>query len=750
MAEIDGKDVESSAEDSLIPGLDEAQGYSEPTDDDILEDAQARLALAIEAEEEIRKEALDDLTFIKGDQWPLDIKNQRNIEARPCLVINRLPQFVQQVTNDQRQNRASIKVNPVSSGADEETADVIQGLIRHIEYNSNAEAAYDTAFEAAARSSFGFWRITTDFVGPDSFEQEILLKRVRDHFSVYLDPYHQEPDGSDANWAFVISDMPPEEYKAQYPNSKLASNWVSYEAIGNNKPIWIKSDGCRVVEYFYKVFKNDKLHQLSTGETVLNGKLPERMLAAHTAGVQVQILDSRDVKIPVVKWCKLNGAEILERGEWAGKYIPIVPVYGNELYVDGKRTLESVIRHAKDPQRMLNYWKSAETEAIALAPRAPYIGAEGQFEGHEEEWKNANRRNHPYLEFKQKDLDGAPAGPPQRQVAEPAVQAITQASALAADDLKATTGIYDPALGAGPPDPSGIAISRRQNQAQTATFHFSDNLKRSLKHTGRILIDLIPKVYDTARAARIVKEDGTQQVVQLNHKHNDESGKEVLYDVTVGRYDVVVDTGPSFASKRQEAAASMMQFSQAVPQIASICADIIVRNMDWPGAQELSDRLKKALPPQLQDDPKQQEIPPMVAARMQQMQALLQDLTQRLNETTKIIETKKLDLEHKERVEAWNIQLEREKLQAQIETDLAKLGTQSSIELLKQEVGAIKHENELLNDRLRLLNVNQPIDASPDFNPQEADGGTFAGFGHVGSGPTGGPNAPGTPVGSNP
>jgi len=707
----------------------------EATDEEILETALARFALAEEAESDMRKAAQEDLEFLSGKQWPLEIQQERDIDRRPCLTVNRLPQQVQQVTNDQRQNRPAIKVSPVDDEATDEIAELIQGIIRHIEYNSNAESAYDTGGESAARGGFGYWRLLTDFVDPESLDQEIFIKRIRNPFSVFLDPYAQEPDGSDANWGFIVEDLSPEEYKARYPGTKLAqaSDW---SAIGNNVPTWVKSDSCRVAEYLYKELTPSRIHLLATGETVLDKDLEARQASAKAAGIDASVVRYRDTKIPVVKWCTITGIEIIERTIWVGSFIPIIPCYGNELYVNGKKIVESVIRHAKDPQRMLNYWKSAATEAIALAPRAPFIGAEGQFEGHESEWESANRKNHAYLEYKPTSLNGQPAPPPERQAVEPAVQAITQAAAGAADDIKATTGVFDAALGAQSNEVSGVAIQNRASQTQLSNFHFFDNMKRSIRHTGRCLVEIIPKVYDSARAARIVKEDGTQKVVKLNQTYKDEdTGKEVLYDLSVGRYDVVVDTGPSYATRRQEAAASMLDFSKAVPQVAQACSDLIAKNMDWPGAQEIADRLRKLLPPQLQDDPKNKQIPPIVQAQMAQAQMLIKKLTDELNETTKVIETKKLDLEHRERVEM-------AKIQADIEINLAKLGSQSSIKLLESQV------KELMQ-REKLLGIGQPIGAPQDFNPEGADGGNYAGVGHIGSGPTGG-SSPGQTPGENP
>lgn len=688
----------SAAETEPQPDTDEISDGAEGaslSDEEIIEQAMACLQIAEDAESDTRKLALEDTKFSAGEQWPDDIQQDRRNDGRPCLVVNRIPQFVQQITNDQRQNRPAIKVHPVDDGADEDTANVIQGLIRHIEYNSNAEVAYDTGFDGAARGGFGFWRVVTSFVSPDSFDQEIYIKRIRDAFSVYLDPSAQEPDGSDANWGLVIDYLTHDEFTEKYPDAEQKS-LDDFKSVGDRAPDWMRDGSIRIAEYFYRTYKETTLHLLSTGETVLDEKLEERLQAAKEANLQVGIVKSRKTKIPTIKWVKLNAIEILERTDWPGKYIPIIPVYGNEIFVDGKRTLEGIVRHAKDPQRMLNYWKSAQTEAIALAPRAPFIGAEGQFEGHEAQWTLANRKNNAYLEYKPTTILGQPAPPPQRQAFEPAVQAITQASMQAADDLKATTGIYDPSLGAGPADTSGIAIQRRNMQSQTTNFHFIDNLTRSMRHTGRILIDLIPYIYDTARSARIIGEDGTQKIVKINQEYTDENGKQLLYQLDTGTYDVTVDVGPSFASKRQEAAASMLDLSKAYPPLMQIAGDILVKNMDWPGAQDIADRIKRSMPPNLVNDPAQgpQQLPPQVQAQMQQMQTQVKQLAAMYHAAQDQLDQKKPEIESRERIEL-------AKLQTQASIEIAKLNSKEGIALLEQQVDAIKHSHSLLVDQLQ-------------------------------------------------
>lgn len=730
-----------SSQEQIAPSLDqqaelEAQKAAEDAaNKKIVEDAKAFFALAKDAENEMRLQALEDLEFISGKQWPAKIQQDRELDGRPCLVINRLPQFVQQVTNDQRQNRPSIKVHPVSDGADVETARVIQGLIRHIEYNSNAEVAYDTALEGAARGGFGYFRIIPGFASHDSFDQEIFIRRVRNPLSVYFDPFAQEPDGSDARRALIVDKLSRDDYKAEYPDSELSavSDW---EDIGDQAEGWFDGEGATVAEFFYKDSVPQTLHLLSTGVVLKDHELEQHLSSPEAQQVGAHVVQSRVAKVPQIKWCKLNGIEVLEQTVLPGSFIPIIPVYGSEIIVNGKRILESVVRHAKDPQKMLNFQKSAEAEAIALAPKAPFIVAEGQLEGYENDWANANRRNYAYLYYKPTTIAGQPAPPPERQNAEPAVQAISQAIAGAQDDLKSTTGIYDSALGAMSNEVSGVAIKSRASQAQQGTFHFTDNLKRSMRHAGRILVEWIPHFYDTARTARIIGEDGTQDVVLINQKHTDpDTGKEVIYDLSAGRYDATVDTGPSFASKRDEAANAMVEVARVYPKLMDIAGDLFIKNQDWPGAQEIAERIKITLPPEVQNGGKGQQIPPQIQAQLQQAQEFMQKLTDENNELTKVIETKQLEIASRERIEM-------RKVQADLEINAAKLGSAEDIALMNAQIGALKHQIELLQAAV-------PVNAPTTFDPEHADGGNFFGE-HVGSGPTGGPVIPGSIPGENP
>lgn len=673
-------------------------------DDGFLQIARQRFKLASEAENSIRKESLEDLMFRLGEQWDQQVKQQRTIDRRPCLVINRVHQFVKQVTNEQRQNKISIKVDPVDDYSDLETAEVIQGIIRHIEISSDAEVAYDTALDCAATMGFGYFRITTDYIGEDSFDQEILIDAIENPFSVYFDPSARKFDYSDAQWAFLVDDLLHDEFKEQFPGSELAS-LSEFESVGHKAPGWITKDTVRIAEYFY--IEIDKRELISIEypdgrrEKVFSNELPDNF---EELGMG-RILNRRSVNVRSVKWAKINGVEVLERGEWPGRWIPIVPVLGEKVIVDGKKHLMGIVRFAKDPQRMVNYWASKETEAIALAPTAPFIAAEGQLENHEPEWKQANIRNLAVLQYKPVSTDGQLVPPPIRNTMEPPIQAISIARMQAGDDLKAVTGLYDASLGARSNETSGVAIAARQRQGDTATFHIIDNLARSIRHCGRILLDLIPKIYDVPRVQRIIGIDENRRVAQIINDPNqpakieetDDIGKiRKIYNVGVGRYDVTVSAGPSYATKRQQAAESMVKMTNSYPQLMAIAGDLMVKNMDWPGASELAERLKKSLPPNMQED--SGDIPPAVQAQLDQLSKEREMLITQLQQLANQIQTKQAESDTRARIEAMKIEsnerIEAMKVQAELIQTEAKLRSQEGIELLRQEISQIRDRLE--------------------------------------------------------
>ena len=610
---------------------------------DILATARARLDLAVSALSESREDEIDDLKFYAGSpdnhwQWPADVLATRGavqgqtINARPCLTINKLPQHVRQVTNDQRQNRPGAKVIPVDDKADVQVADIFNGMIRHIEYISDADVAYDTACENQVSYGEGYLRLLTEYCDDTTFDQDIKIGRVRNSFSVYMDPTIQDPTGADAKWCFITEDITKDEYARMYPDAApittLQSLGVGDQSISN----WLNEDTIRIADYYYIDYDRTTLNLYPGNVTAFEGTQEDKDLRA----IYGKPKRSREADRPRVRYCKINGYEILEEREWAGKWIPVIRIVGNEFEVDGRLYVSGLVRNAKDAQRMYNYWVSQEAEMLALAPKAPFIGYGGQFEGYEEKWKTANTNNWPYLEINPDVTDGQGAILPLPQRAQPpmASSGLLQAKSGASEDIKSTTGQYNASLGMGSNERSGKAILARQREGDVGTYHYGDNLARGVRHVARQLVDLIPKIYDTQRIARIIGEDGETKMVKINPEQAEPVSKivdqegiviEKIYNPGVGKYDVVATTGPGYATKRQEALEAMAQLLQGNPQLWAVAGDLFVKNMDWPGAQEMAKRFAKTIDPKLMSDADEN---PELQAAQQQMEAMGQEMEQ--------------------------------------------------------------------------------------------------------------------------
>lgn len=594
---------------------------------DILVEAKQAFERCKDADSHNHLTSLDDLKFSKlQEQWPEAIKKQREAENRPVLTIDKTQAFIRQVVNDSRQNKPQIKVRPVDSGADRETADVIAGLIKNIEYTSNADIAYDTAIESAVAGGFGYIRVGMDYAFDDSFDMDLTIDRVLNPHSVYGDPHSTSADGSDWNLAFVIDRMPKEEYKRRF-GSKMQVSFEddAWDQAGD----WRDETTVMVAEYWTRKEVDREIVKLNDGRVFSKEQTetdPDIALGIEIGALQV--VSTRMSKAHKVTQIIMSGVEVLETNEWPGKYIPIIPVYGDEFAIEGKRYFRSLIHPAKDAQMMFNFWRTNSTELVALAPRVPYIGPKGAFDHDQERWQTANTKSHSYLEY-------TGPQPPQRQPLDMGVAAGSLQEALnASDDMKAIIGMYDASLGARSNETSGKAIMARQREGDISTFHFIDNLSRAIRQLGRVLLDLIPHVYSAERIIRVIGEDGKEKTVPINQPgpKMDEKGKQevdeqgqaiiALHDLTAGKYDLTVEAGPSFTTRREEAAAQMTEMIRALPQAAAILGGPLVKSMDWPGAQEIAEKLEKL------DPTNQPQIPPQLKEQVEKMQARLAELEQ--------------------------------------------------------------------------------------------------------------------------
>lgn len=630
-------------------------GKPAATDDEIVAEAKARFEICVTVDDGDREDSLEDLRFLKGDQWDEEAVRERELDNRPCLVNNNIPAILHQVTNDVRQNKQSIHVHPVDDGADVEVAEVIEGILRHVEYDSGADAAYDTALDGAASIGFGYFRLVTEYCSPMSFDQDMKIKRVRNPFTVYIDPSAQEADGSDMQYAFVSSKEKKTEFRRLHPKAELPTDSIG-RGVGDTGS-WLGEDWVRVTEYYRIEYAKETLVLMGDGSTKLaSDRTPvlERVYPTQT---------TRETWVPKIMWYKMTCTEILERQEIPFDWIPIFPVYGDEIDIDGYVTRFGLVRNLKSPKQMENYWMTAATEEIAMRTKTPFIGALGQFENLEDDWESANTRNFSYLEYNPISVEGTLAPPPTRQAPADVPSGYIAMAALARDNVKAVSGIYDASLGARGNETSGKGIQARQRQSDVSNFHYSDNLSRAIRHLGRTMISGIRRVYDTERVMRIMGTDKTAQSVTVNQpippeqqKADPRTGavKKVLNDLTVGKYDCVVETGPSYNTLREEAAASVTQLAGAWPELLPKAGDIIIRGLDIPNSDKIAERMA---PPGASDDDENMvqtpngPIPAQEAGQLiGQMNHALEQMQGEMEELESGLAKAKVDAESRERV----------------------------------------------------------------------------------------------------
>jgi hypothetical protein len=654
------------------------------TDQETLREIRQRFSDAVEFSATVRQEMLNDIRFARlGDQWSESAKYDRNRpgKERPMLVVNRLLQFRDRVVNEIRQNTPSIRIRPVNDGADQETAEVLMGLVHHIQDNSNASIAYDTAVEWQVDAGLGYFRVRNDYIDDTSFDQDIFIDRIPDPMKVYFDPHSKQPDGSDAEWCIIAEEISKEEFRRMYPDV----DETSFEAAGNgDMQGWYTQDSVRIAEYYY--IEYDEAQEIYDEET---GR-------------------SRTIQPKRCMWCKVTGDKVLERTELPTKYIPVVPVIGHEIWVQGKRYLSGLIRNAKDAQRLYNYYLSANAENVALAPKAPFIGVAGQFET-DPNWGRANKESVAYLEYDPVSIAGTPVGAPQRAMPPQASSAIMDAIRLAENDIMQSMGIYQPSLGAQSNETSGRALLLRQKQSETGNFHYQDNLNRSIRHCGRIIVDMIPKVYDRPRVARILGEDGTPRTVNLDPNlpqasaNTDNPAIDSIYNPTIGQYDVVCDSGPSYATKRDEAANMMLALTQANPALFQSIGDLMMKNMDWPGAEEISKRLQMLLPPQLQQIAGGDKVDPQVMQAQQMIEQMADQMEQMSAEMQKLRDQRAILLQEKER--EW------------FDSETKRMEVEGKIMMTDSQLQAAVRENIML---MMGIGTQQSLEQQPEFERLEA------------------------------
>lgn len=548
-------------------------------------------------------EAYEDLRFRRGrltDQWDASALEAR--KGRPCHVVNKLPQFVRQVTGDMRQSRPGIKVVPVDSGADIKTAEIRAGMIRYVENRSKAKHVYTTGADSQVTCGIGHWAVDTEYANAGTFNQELKVVGIGDGVAVVWDADAEGPVKEDADHCFVPTDMTMAKFKKRWPNAVADGFDTSLGGMSTSGVFesWASDESIRVVKYWKKKPIKRTLALLPDGSiedlTDQVKGVPKDQLAAGLDWLRQQKqarIEERDSYV-ICRYL-ITIAEVLEESEWPGMHIPVVPVIGEEVRVGRDVYRHGIVRYARDLQKMENYYASAETEVVALQPKVPWIGTKKNFQDRYDIWETANTEAHPFLEYTPDPANGNQA--PQRVAPPVASQAISEGKIRVGEDMKAVIGIYDSSLGAKSNETSGVAIARRDAQGDTGTFVYHDNWALAIERTGEIINELFPKIYDTQRTIRILGDDGKPDMVEINKPQIIAGIESIQHDMSSGAYDVIMEQGPSYATKRQQAQDGMTAFIQAFPPAAPVMGDIYAKSMDWPHAEEIGERLEQLLPP---------------------------------------------------------------------------------------------------------------------------------------------------------
>lgn len=580
--------------------------------EDELELAKDRFKKCQAWEEYARNNFRSDMKFAAGDainnyQWPETIFAFRTGESRPCLTTNKIHTYNLNIKNKLLQNKTDTKFRAVSDST-EEAAKIYEGIYRHINYDSNGDSAIDTAAYNAIWGGIGWWRIDTDYEDAHSMDQKIVIRRIADALSVYIDPYCKEFDKSDAKFGFVYDKIPKKEWNRRYPEYKDISQIT---ALGNEEDtLWETQDTITVAEYYTKTIKKQKLYALKDGTTITDEELKKK--DSSYAKIKSKVLNWRYITEDSIDWYLIAGTQIVDHRPWVGKYIPLVCVIGEENVIDGQMDRLGNTRAMLSPQQIYNTWISSGAEYLLTQTKVQYIVSIDSIEEYQNTWKNSHLENPFVLPIKHRTEDGQEIPPPIPVQPPQYPQGYETGLNIADKDMMAASGIYEAQLGAPSNERTGKAIDARTSNGETSTYHYNDHLTKALIYSGKIILDLIPKVYDTERVIKILSLDGkTIHSVQIDptaptaHMPIDPSpGTAVntntiraILNPNIGTYAVISDVGPDYQTKRLEDLNNLGQLLQQIPAIAQIAAGPYVREMDFDLAPEIADRLDRMAPP---------------------------------------------------------------------------------------------------------------------------------------------------------
>jgi hypothetical protein len=599
----------------------------EMSDEEIFKEAKKRFDRCVNYEKTARERFLLDYMFANGDadngwQWNETERDSRIDAERPCLTVNKVRQHNFNIINEAKQNKPAIKYLAAGNDATAEAAKIWSALARHIEYESNAIDAYDHATTMMVEGGWGYVRVITEYQDDKSFDQKLRIVRVPDPMKIYLDPEAQERDKSDSRFGFIFEDYNKEEFEDLHPEYK---QYLTPSSLGITD--WLTNERVRTAEYFRIVptkktlWKNDQL-----GAYFEDALLPETLEAIK----RDPFSQKRESVVNVVEWYYLIGDKIVERNIWPGKYIPIVPFVAEEIMVQNQMDRKSHTRALKDPQRIYNYWTSTAVEYGALQTKTPWLAPAAAIEGLEVQWNSANRKNYSVLTYNPFDDMGQQLPPPTRIEPPTAAPVSLQGMQIAAQEMAMVSGQYDSQMGAPSNERSGKAINERQRMGDRATYHYIDAAAVAIRQVGKIILDTLPRIYTAPQIFQILAEDGQSMYVKIDpglqqayaqELNEDQEVVARILNPNIGNYDVVADTGPAYATRREEAYESMSLMLTQAPQLAQVVGDLLFRAADFPFADEAAERLRRLVPPEaLGQGPSQKEQ--MLQQQLQELQNL--------------------------------------------------------------------------------------------------------------------------------
>lgn len=705
---------------------------------------------------QIREEAAADLEFFEGKQYDVEILQLARLNKEPLKTENVLPSMVQQVENEFRQREMSINAHALDENGSDDTANIFTSLIRAIEQESHAKSQYVHVFGHQGSLVPGFGFLKLDVSDDKDGQRKVSICAVKDPFKVLPDPETVEPDMSDADYWFEFEDYSTKTFKRLFPKSKLGLAY-SHDLFPEQTEtsLWFPDGSIRVARFWYKERLERVDYLLEDGEVVTDVYVdtPEDdedddhdesfkkkgfKYDFNEDESKIRSVLNGDVKVVLrhvttldekIKWVDMTGGEILDTGTWIDDKFPFSASTGITSFVNGKKTMRGIIRFVRDAQEMVNYLSSAIARRVASANKSPWIVDPMAIQNYQPYWNTMNVNNFPWLPADSSYIDETgnrvtlPA--PQRADQTSQIQDLIAAKQLYLDAIKMTLGIYDAGLGATPNEQSGVAIKTLAQQGMNANFHFSDNFVRCLQHLGRLLISIIPKVYDAPRVVRVVGAEGNTEIVKINQLFQ-ENGKKKIYNLTEGDYGLTVNVGPAYANQKQESIEQMLELCRANPNITPVIQDRIAAAMKFPGSEIVADRLFKLLAqsqPSLIEGTPQSELPPEALAVITQTTQLNNQLTQELQQTT----AKLQELQFKEAAKITDTQgsmeLERLRSENALKLEEYRRETAALVETQRAAAEKTKNESDLMMKQIQVQLQHQSdtmkliIEAVKQFGP---------------------------------